>query len=144
MRTARPPALSPRQKETVKAIFGLVEFSTGVSIKDFRGRSSTREISHARWLAMYCIDECTNLSLVAIGSLFDRDHTTVMNALSKVETSRHTDAELNDLIRGICRKCGPHSQVNDDVVKIAELEKILAETQSQLQKCADILKTLRN
>ena len=51
---------------------------------------------------MYLIRTMTNLSLPEIGREFDRDHTTVMHGLKKVEqTLQNSVSPLNDTIRDI-------------------------------------------
>jgi chromosomal replication initiator protein len=57
----------------------------GLTRADLVGKSRSRPLTTARHVAMYLTRECTGLSLLKIGELFDRDHTTVMHGLKKVE-----------------------------------------------------------
>ena len=51
---------------------------------------------------MYLIRTMTNLSLPEIGREFDRDHTTVMHGLKKVEQAlQNSSSGLSDTIRDI-------------------------------------------
>ena len=50
-----------------------------------RGTLKKKNIAEARQIAMYLIRNLTNLSLPDIGKEFDRDHTTVLYAIRRVE-----------------------------------------------------------
>ena len=64
--------------------------------RHFNGpRAGPKTISMARQIAMYLIRRMTNLSLNDIGKEFgDRDHTTVLHSLDKVEKQMRTDPPL--------------------------------------------------
>ena len=67
-----------------------------------RGQSRGREIVNARQIAMYLIRRMTNLSLVDIGKEFsDRDHTTVLHSLDKVETQMRSDPAFAEEVKAI-------------------------------------------
>jgi chromosomal replication initiator protein len=55
----------------------------GMSTHDLRGPGRGRALVHARQTAMYLCRELTGLTLVSIGKIFDRDHTTVMHAVHR-------------------------------------------------------------
>ncbi len=61
---------------------------------------------------MYMMRECTGLSLIKIGELFDRDHTTVLHGVKKVETLMRDRApifrQVQDLTKKV-RSLGPGS-----------------------------------
>ncbi|WP_219943280.1 chromosomal replication initiator protein DnaA [Iamia sp. SCSIO 61187] len=58
----------------------------GFSVEEITGKSRRRPLVTARQVAMYVVRELTELSYPAIGRVFgDRDHTTVMHAVSKIE-----------------------------------------------------------
>ena len=67
-----------------------------------RGTQRNKGSAEARQLAMYLIRKMTNLSLPDIGNEFNRDHSTVIHAVRKVETAL-ADAKnpLNDTIKDI-------------------------------------------
>ena len=52
-----------------------------------RGTLKKKNIAEARQIAMYLIRNLTNLSLPDIGKEFDRDHTTVLYAIRRVEAA---------------------------------------------------------
>lgn len=67
-----------------------------------RGQGRSKDISLARQIAMYQIRRMTNLSLKEIGKEFDnRDHSTVLNALNRIEDLVKTDPEKAEIIKDI-------------------------------------------
>ena len=67
-----------------------------------RGQSRSKDISLARQIAMYQIRRMTNLSLKEIGAEFGgRDHSTVLNALNRIEELVKTDPEKAEIIKDI-------------------------------------------
>lgn len=58
----------------------------GITIEDLKSPTRTRSLTQPRHIAMYLCREMTDLSLPKIAEVFDRrDHTTVINALRKIE-----------------------------------------------------------
>ena len=67
-----------------------------------RGSLKNKGTSEARQIAMYLIRQMTNLSLPDIGREFNRDHSTVIHAIRKVEaTLKNGNSVLQDNIRDI-------------------------------------------
>ena len=67
-----------------------------------RSAKKSKGVADARQVAMYLIRQLTNLSFPDIGKEFDRDHTTVMHAVKKVESSlKSGDSTLQNAIRDI-------------------------------------------
>ena len=63
------------------------------------GKIRTGEIALARHMAMYLIRYNTDLPLKKIGELFGgKDHTTVMNAIEKVEKELKTNTQIKEAI----------------------------------------------
>lgn len=76
-------------KRSVKDIIHETAQLCRVSVDDIMGRSSQKRIADARHLAMYRIrKERPDMSLPQIGRVFDRDHTTVIAAIRKIECQR--------------------------------------------------------
>jgi chromosomal replication initiator protein len=70
---------------TPKLILEATAEMFGLSIHDLRGKSRSRPLVTARQIAMYVLREMTDFSYPAIGREFgDRDHTTVMHAVTKI------------------------------------------------------------
>ncbi len=77
---------------------------------DLVSKSRSRPLTQARHIAMYLIRENTGLSLIKIGEAFNRDHTTALHGIKKVEADmRARDAtfrqvqDLTRIIRGRVR-----------------------------------------
>jgi len=69
---------------------------------DLKGKSHARNYVMARHVSMYIIRQLTNLSLANIGQIFGgKDHTTVLNAIQKMEKEIHSNVELSNTIRDI-------------------------------------------
>lgn len=67
-----------------------------------RGQGRSKDISLARQIAIYQIRRMTNLSLKEIGQEFNgRDHSTVLNALNRIESLVKTDPEKAEIIKDI-------------------------------------------
>ncbi len=67
-----------------------------------RGQSRGREVVSARQIAIYLIRRMTSLSLNEIGREFgDRDHTTIMHSLEKVEKLMRTDPAFAEKVKEI-------------------------------------------
>jgi chromosomal replication initiator protein len=70
-----------------------------VPVADVRGPSRRANLVHARSLAMFLIRSLTGISLHEIGKcLGDRDHTTVLHALRKIESLMTTDPTTKQAI----------------------------------------------
>ena len=66
-----------------------------VRLPDLKSRTRTRPIVIARQIAMYLVKKHLEKSLVDIGRSFGgKDHTTVMNALRRIEDQQHKDSEI--------------------------------------------------
>ena len=67
-----------------------------------RGKTKTAEVANARQIAMFLIRRMTNLPTTTIGKFFgDRDHTTVMHSLDKVEKTMKADSDFASMIKEI-------------------------------------------
>ncbi|MCB9734595.1 MAG: chromosomal replication initiator protein DnaA [Deltaproteobacteria bacterium] len=85
----------------VKAI--CAEFK--VSATDLKGPRRHRNITVPRQIAMYLVRELCDESLPQIGALFGgRDHSTVINALKRVEAMRDADPSMRTRIEGVRRQ----------------------------------------
>ena len=77
---------------TVADYYGLIP-------SQLTGKTRTGQIALARHVAMYLIRNNIDMPLIKIGSAFGgRDHTTVMNGITKVENMLKTDEALKETI----------------------------------------------
>ncbi|PIQ76619.1 hypothetical protein COV83_02845 [Candidatus Peregrinibacteria bacterium CG11_big_fil_rev_8_21_14_0_20_49_14] len=78
-----------------------------VSVQDMVGVSRVREILIPRQIAMYIGKKYLRMSYVRLGELFsNRDHTTVMNAVEKIEKKTQNDPQILREMRAIERDLG--------------------------------------
>jgi chromosomal replication initiator protein len=54
--------------------------------EDLVSKSRSRPLTTARHMAMYLMRELTGLSLIKIGELFERDHSTALHGIKRIET----------------------------------------------------------
>ena len=67
-----------------------------------RGQGRTKATSWSRHIAIYLTRHMTKLSLKDIGKEFDnRDHTTILHSIDRVEKQCKTDPETNEVIKDI-------------------------------------------
>jgi chromosomal replication initiator protein len=57
----------------------------GLGREDLVSKSRSRPLTQARHMAMYLMRELTGLSLIKIGELFDRDHSTALHGIKRIE-----------------------------------------------------------
>lgn len=70
--------------------------------EDLRGQRRTKNTALARQIAMYLTRSLTNLSLKDIGEQFDdRNHSTVLSSIRKIEDLLEKDPIINNTIRDI-------------------------------------------
>jgi chromosomal replication initiator protein len=58
-----------------------------LTVDDLVSKSRSRPLTTARHVAMYLVRECTGMTLPKIGELFDRDHTTALHGINKIDGS---------------------------------------------------------
>lgn len=74
----------------------------GISEEDIRGQRRSKNTAMARQVAMYLMRNLTNMSLVDIGEQFEnRNHSTVLSSIRKVEDLLMTDPDTSASIRDI-------------------------------------------
>lgn len=87
---------------TPEAILNCTADHFQVKAKDLKGTSKTRNIAHARQIAMYLCRELTTLSYPKIGESFGgKDHTTVMYAERKIRKEMKEKHDTFDEIQQI-------------------------------------------
>ena len=92
------------KKVDPQAVIRAVASEYAVGITDMKGPRRHRSITVPRQLAMYLVRELTEESLPQIGALFGgRDHSTVINALKRVEALRDADPDIRARIDRIRR-----------------------------------------
>jgi len=64
----------------------------GINPNALKGKKRNREILVPRQVSMFLLRELTNLSLEQIGEFFGRDHSTVLNAIKRINTLMTKDS----------------------------------------------------
>jgi chromosomal replication initiator protein len=79
--------LIQQEKEILspEKVFKAVAEQYGVTSSDLIGKAQTRESTLPRQLAMYILRYHLELSFIAIGDLFRRDHSTVMASIKRIQ-----------------------------------------------------------
>jgi chromosomal replication initiator protein len=79
--------LLPQGNQEVPAETIMAETASyfGLRREDLVSKSRSRPLTTARHIAMYLLRELTGLSLIKIGELFDRDHSTALHGIKRIE-----------------------------------------------------------
>lgn len=78
-----------------------------VSIDDLIGKSRVREVLIPRQVAMFIGKKFLNISFVRLGESFgNRDHTTVMNAVEKIDRNMNSDSNILREIHALTSELG--------------------------------------
>lgn len=94
--------LPPRKVATFQDVLEAVSRYYSVSMQDMVGSSRVREILVPRQIAMFLAKKYLRMSFVRIGEMFSgRDHTTVMNAVGKIEKTLQNDPQLLREVRSL-------------------------------------------
>ena len=91
------------RKTTIDEIQKKVAEYFNISVKEMQSSRRARNVARPRQIAMYLAKQLTSRSLPEIGRKFDRDHTTVMHAVRKVEELVIEDASMAESIDSLRR-----------------------------------------
>jgi chromosomal replication initiator protein len=82
----------------------------GVTEKDIIGNKRSSKIVIPRQIAMYLCRELTGTSLKGIGKIIgNRDHTTVMHGIEKIENELSTNESLRNTVNILKKKINPQN-----------------------------------
>ena len=96
---------------TPEAIIAETSRYYGIPEEDIRGQRRSKNTAMARQVAMYLIRSLTNLSLVDIGEQFEnRNHSTVLSSIRKVEDQIKSDPDTAAAIRDITSNLNARNQ----------------------------------
>ncbi|WP_130470206.1 chromosomal replication initiator protein DnaA [Candidatus Magnetaquicoccus inordinatus] len=89
-----------RRQVTIEEIQKKVAEYYQIRVIDLRSAKRARQYSHPRQIAMYLCKQLTKHSFPEIGKQFgDRDHTTVMHAVRKIDEQQIVDSDLAEELR---------------------------------------------
>ena len=97
----RPGGKGWNAMEELLRILVAVSQVTGVDIREIRGRGRRRPVADARMISMALLLERSGLTSAAVGELFERDHSTVLNAANGVTAMCQTDARFRARVEAI-------------------------------------------
>jgi chromosomal replication initiator protein len=86
------------------AIIAVTAESFGYHPDDLTSKSRKQPLVTARQIAMYLCRELTDDSLVQIGALFNRDHSTVLHSIDKVKNLLNHDREVFDKVNNLSQR----------------------------------------
>ncbi len=86
---------SQRRQISVENIQKVVANYYGIKITDLKSKSRKASLAKPRQVAMAIAKQLTTLSTPEIGEAFERDHSTVIHAVKKVEEQRKNDTRFN-------------------------------------------------
>ena len=89
---------------TIDKILATVSAHYRLTVEDIKGRKRTSNIAFARHVSAYLIKKLTDRSFPAIGRVFGRDHTTMINSIETVEKKMATDPALENEIQNLMRE----------------------------------------
>lgn len=87
-----------------KAIQNFIGSQFNINIEELKSRTRKRSIAFPRQIAMYLTRKYTEISLADIGSLYNRDHSTVLHAIRVVTRDMSRNSSTNEQIALLCRK----------------------------------------
>ena len=91
------------RRTTIDEIQKKVAEYFNISVKEMQSSRRARTVARPRQIAMYLAKQLTSRSLPEIGRKFDRDHTTVMHAVRKVEELIMEDSGLAENVDALRR-----------------------------------------
>ena len=101
---SRPHAPGRTPGNAAKAVLSAVSKKTGVPVEAILGRERIANIAAARHEAVWRVHQVTRWSLPRVGRFFgDRDHTTVLNSLRRMEKRAAEDPELRAYMTSVRR-----------------------------------------
>ncbi len=99
----------PEQDRPVSAaqIIKTVAHHYGLKVREIKSRSSSRQVTYPRQIAMYLCKRLTELSYPEIGKAFNgKHHSTVMYSVEKIERRRADDERLAAQLERFTRQLG--------------------------------------
>lgn len=89
---------------TVERICKTVAEYYGVAVEDIKGQKRNANIAMARHMCIFLVRQNTNLSLEEIGEKFDRNHSTVISSIRRIEEEKTSSPATAALIEELTGK----------------------------------------
>jgi len=94
-------SILPKRNITVEVIIDEVEKYFRLPSGSLASKRRSNDVASPRHIAMYLSREILDESFTKIGSVFNRDHSTVMVAIKKVKENLGNDTELSAIIQDL-------------------------------------------
>ena len=92
---------------TVEKILDVVTRKYGVTVDELKSKAKSSHITNPRQICMDILRKKTDLSLLKIGRIFNRDHSTVIPSVEKIEKEIKCNSlfeiEIKEIIEEIMR-----------------------------------------
>lgn len=85
-----------RRQVSIDNIQKTVASYYGIKVSDLKSKSRKASIARPRQIAMSLAKQLTSLSLPDIGEAFERDHTTVIHAIKKIDEMKASDPKIRE------------------------------------------------
>lgn len=95
---------SQSRELSVELIQEVVANYYNITVEDLKSQRRTRNIALPRQIAMYLSRSLTGNSLPKIGEEFNKDHTTVIHAYTKISEAMEADKDMKTTIDNITKK----------------------------------------
>lgn len=89
---------------TPAKILSYIAQKYNVPEEDIKSSKRTKDITSARHLTIYLIRTMLDMTFVSVGKIFNRDHSTVMATVEKVEAMRKTNPEFDNTVNELMRE----------------------------------------
>ena len=94
---------------TVEKIFSSVYQKYGIKKEDLISAKRNKEIASVRHITIYVIREVTEMSLLSIAKIFNRDHSTILSSIERIEQRIYSDNMLNFEIKELIKEVSPNT-----------------------------------
>lgn len=82
----------------------------GIRTEDILGKAQTKECTLPRQLAMFLIREHLKIPYIKVGTLFERDHSTVMSSIKRIQKGyNENDPDITAPLQALQKKLASHS-----------------------------------
>jgi chromosomal replication initiator protein len=86
--------IPPQRAVDAEAIQREVARYYKLPVDELKGERRIKQVSHARQVAMYLVRTLTTSSLPEIGKKFNKDHSTVLTSVRKIDALKESDDQL--------------------------------------------------
>ncbi|MBO4213179.1 MAG: chromosomal replication initiator protein DnaA [Clostridia bacterium] len=90
--------------ETAEKVIASVSKIYDVPVEDIKSKKRSKEISTARHVSVYVIRKVTQMPVVDIGKIFNRDHTTVLASIDVVSNEIASNPETERIVSGLIKE----------------------------------------